>query len=602
MRRILFVILAALAVAGPAKAWTWPASGPVLLPYSFDPDHPYGAGQHRGIDVGGGAGETILAPAGGVISFAGTVPGSGKSVTIITPDGWSVTLTQLGSIAVAKGAVVVEGGTIGTIGPSGDPEVSGAYVQLGVRHADDDQGYVDPQTLLPSRPASPSVPAVGDPGAPAPGASASTPASAAPVDGATASAAASAAAAPSTATATVVQGPAAQISAAPSPAAQGSAAPSPAAQAPAAQASAAQAPAAQASAAQGPAAQGPAAQSSSAPTPVAQGSAVHGSAALHGSVAAASASPVGRTAHAVTSAASNADRALTPRIAPTRYDRRRSQPATTEQRGAFDRGSVSDRTGSGARPLPPRTTTLRAPARASAAHRLADVRGGHPQAVEYKPASRGMPSVTPSQAGASRSSITVEPKARARASVPASAVQARARHAKVTRSAAPHSHHSHVVSRRVAVPKAAPDAIARLARVPVDGVVPRFRRGESPVAPAAVLRHKGRGIGSLRWLVALFPALVALALVLVRRRPGTPAPLRMMGADELVPEEDPGCARVAVRSGPSSPWPRGGIRGSVRRVRPISPVARQRRPHGERDGRARHARDGGRGPGREVLR
>ena len=260
MRRILFVILAALAVAGPAKAWTWPASGPVLLPYSFDPDHPYGAGQHRGIDVGGGAGETILAPAGGVISFAGTVPGSGKSVTILTPDGWSVTLTQLGSIAVAKGAVVVEGGTIGTIGPSGDPEVSGAYVQLGVRHADDDQGYVDPQTLLPSRPASPSVPAVGDPGAPAPGASASTPASAAPVDGATASAAASVAAAPSTATATVVQGPAAQISAAPSPAAQGSAAPSPAAQAPAAQGPAAQASAAQASAAQGPAAQGPAAR------------------------------------------------------------------------------------------------------------------------------------------------------------------------------------------------------------------------------------------------------------------------------------------------------------------------------------------------------
>ena len=56
MRRILLVILAALAVAGPAKAWTWPASGPVLLPYSFDPDHPYGAGQHRGIDVGGGCG------------------------------------------------------------------------------------------------------------------------------------------------------------------------------------------------------------------------------------------------------------------------------------------------------------------------------------------------------------------------------------------------------------------------------------------------------------------------------------------------------------------------------------------------------------------
>ena len=92
--------------------------------------------------MGGAAGETILAPAGGIVSFAGTVPGSGKSITILTPDGWSVTLTQLGSIAVPKGAAVAEGDAVGTIGPSGDAEVSGAYVQLGVRHADQDQGYV----------------------------------------------------------------------------------------------------------------------------------------------------------------------------------------------------------------------------------------------------------------------------------------------------------------------------------------------------------------------------------------------------------------------------------------------------------------------------
>ena len=45
----------------------------------------------------------------GVVTFAGTVPGNGKSLTILTSDGWSVTLTQLGSIAVAKGATVAEG-------------------------------------------------------------------------------------------------------------------------------------------------------------------------------------------------------------------------------------------------------------------------------------------------------------------------------------------------------------------------------------------------------------------------------------------------------------------------------------------------------------
>src|SRR5262249_49568906 len=124
MRRFLLVVVLALACAGPASAWTWPATGPVLLGYSFDPAHPYTAGQHRGVDVGGAAGETIHAPAPGIVTFAGTVPGSGKSVTILTSDGWSVTLTQLGSIAVTRGATVAEGDGVGTIGPSGDPEVS----------------------------------------------------------------------------------------------------------------------------------------------------------------------------------------------------------------------------------------------------------------------------------------------------------------------------------------------------------------------------------------------------------------------------------------------------------------------------------------------
>ena len=63
MRRLLVVLTAALVFAGPARAWTWPASGPVLLPFDFDPAHPYGGGQHRGIDVGGAPGEPVRAPA-----------------------------------------------------------------------------------------------------------------------------------------------------------------------------------------------------------------------------------------------------------------------------------------------------------------------------------------------------------------------------------------------------------------------------------------------------------------------------------------------------------------------------------------------------------
>jgi len=52
MRRLAFVVLLFLLWAPGAYAWTWPAQGPVLLGFTFDPSHPYAGGQHRGIDIG----------------------------------------------------------------------------------------------------------------------------------------------------------------------------------------------------------------------------------------------------------------------------------------------------------------------------------------------------------------------------------------------------------------------------------------------------------------------------------------------------------------------------------------------------------------------
>lgn len=129
--------------------------GPVLQPFAYDEAQPYAAGQHRGVDLGAdAAGETVVAPAGGTISFAGTVPTNGKSVTIETADGYSVTLTHLGSIAVVKGATVAEQDEIGTVGPSGTPEVDAPYVHLGIRVTADPNGYIDPLSLLPPVPQS----------------------------------------------------------------------------------------------------------------------------------------------------------------------------------------------------------------------------------------------------------------------------------------------------------------------------------------------------------------------------------------------------------------------------------------------------------------
>jgi hypothetical protein len=152
------VLVFVLAVPGRAAAWTWPAGGAILRTFSFDRAHPYTAGQRRGIDIGGSAGGTVVAPSGGVVSFSGTTPGNGLTLSIRTGDGYTVSLTHLGSLALHTGATVDESTPVGTIGPSGTPELDVPYVHLGIRVTSDEQGYVDPLTLLPERVATPPPP------------------------------------------------------------------------------------------------------------------------------------------------------------------------------------------------------------------------------------------------------------------------------------------------------------------------------------------------------------------------------------------------------------------------------------------------------------
>ena len=154
---LLLPVLVALQVGvQPALAWAWPVDGPVLRPFVLG-DDPYAGGQHRGIDIGAPAGRPVRAPAAGTVSFAGTVPTGGKTITIRTADGYAVTLQHLGSYSVSTGGDVAEGAVIASVGEALDP-----FVYLGVRRAGEEDGYVDPLGLLP-----PPVPAL-DPPAPAP--------------------------------------------------------------------------------------------------------------------------------------------------------------------------------------------------------------------------------------------------------------------------------------------------------------------------------------------------------------------------------------------------------------------------------------------------
>jgi Peptidase family M23 len=169
MVALLPVLIAFQAGAPPALAWTWPADGPVLRPFVLG-DDPYAAAQHRGVDIASPSGGPVRAPASGVVSFAGTVPGGGRTVTIQTAGGYSVTLVHLGAIGVGRGQELAEGAGVGSAGPSGDAEHAEPYVHLGVRVTADPTGYVDPLGLLPAReappPPSPAPPAEQVPEAP----------------------------------------------------------------------------------------------------------------------------------------------------------------------------------------------------------------------------------------------------------------------------------------------------------------------------------------------------------------------------------------------------------------------------------------------------
>jgi len=151
MRRAVFLALVVVfLVPASAQAWTWPVGGRVLRPFVFGSD-PYAGGQHRGIDVAGDLGADVMAPGSGTVSFAGTVPKGGRTLSIRTPDGYTVSLQHLGSIRVRKGDPVTEGSSVATVGASGEPGWTEPYVYLGIRVTADEQGYVDPQTLLPVR-------------------------------------------------------------------------------------------------------------------------------------------------------------------------------------------------------------------------------------------------------------------------------------------------------------------------------------------------------------------------------------------------------------------------------------------------------------------
>lgn len=130
--------------AAPA-AWRWPVRGEVITPFAVGANR-FAAGQHRGIDIAARAGETVRAPCGGRVAFAGRLPGRGRGVTIVCGP-LRATILELGPVTVVRGDRIVPGAAIG--------RAEASHVQLGARRSGFDHGYVDPMTLLGDDPSAP---------------------------------------------------------------------------------------------------------------------------------------------------------------------------------------------------------------------------------------------------------------------------------------------------------------------------------------------------------------------------------------------------------------------------------------------------------------
>lgn len=134
---------AAAAAPGPATTlggWQWPVD-PVRIvePYRA-PAHDYAPG-HRGIDLEVSAGAAVMAPAAGVVAFAGTVAGR-PLVTVDHGDGFVTTLEPV-TPSVPVGAVIRRGDPVGTASTGG--HTPPGAVHFGVR---EDGEYINPMTLV----------------------------------------------------------------------------------------------------------------------------------------------------------------------------------------------------------------------------------------------------------------------------------------------------------------------------------------------------------------------------------------------------------------------------------------------------------------------
>ena len=119
-------------VAATTAPTLWPVMGPITGPFGsrIDPFNGEGA-FHSGVDISCHFGQPIMAPADGVVTYAGFYSGYGRLIEVDHGNGITTRYGHLSGFAVTDGQTLRKGQVIGYVGMSG--RSTGAHLHYEVR-------------------------------------------------------------------------------------------------------------------------------------------------------------------------------------------------------------------------------------------------------------------------------------------------------------------------------------------------------------------------------------------------------------------------------------------------------------------------------------
>ena len=130
-------------VATVQAGYTFPLAGEPAVRRPFNAPAEQWSPGHRGVDLAAGFGAEVLAPADGIVTFAGTVVDRGV-VTVQHPDGLRSSLEPV-AWSVAAGVRVSRGQPVGTVQAAHGHCAPASCLHWGVRRG---ERYLDPFGLL----------------------------------------------------------------------------------------------------------------------------------------------------------------------------------------------------------------------------------------------------------------------------------------------------------------------------------------------------------------------------------------------------------------------------------------------------------------------